>query len=267
MPSPPLRFVTFLAPNMYPVYDFVARTVGARLSCLTQLTVGEDYDELNGDGIDVAFVCGLVYVALGWRDEPAYEPVAAPLLQGGRYGGKPVYYSDVIVRHDSPLQSFADLRGRSWCYNEPLSHSGYGITRYHLARRGETNGFFGKVVAAGWHERSIALVCEGEVDAAAIDSQVLAVALRERPELEKRLRVIESLGPSTIQPVIASRRLSESLRADLQSALLELHAEPGAAELLGHGFVERFVAVDDASYDDIRAMHETAEAAGLLTLK
>src|SRR5262245_61254673 len=113
MRNRPLRFVTFLAPNMYSVYEFITRHVGERLGWPTELTVGESYDEL-ADPPDVSFVCGLAYVELVRSGVPTVEPIAAPLLQGQRYGGRPVYFSDVIVPADSPAQSFADLRGRSW---------------------------------------------------------------------------------------------------------------------------------------------------------
>ena len=66
------------------------------------------------------------------------------------------------------------------------------------------------------------MVCSGEVDASAIDSQVLAVAMRDDPSLSKRLRVIDSLGPSTIQPVVAATRLPDSLKADIREVLLTM---------------------------------------------
>ena len=142
--------------------------------------MGESYAEL-ADPPDLSFVCGLAYVDLARRGAAPVEPLAAPLLQGQRYDGQPVYFSDVIVHRDCPARSFAELRGRSWAYNEPYSHSGYGVARYQLVRLGETQGFFGKVVEAGWHERSVSMVCSGEVDASAIDSQVLAVMLGASP--------------------------------------------------------------------------------------
>jgi hypothetical protein len=79
-------------------------------------------------------------------------PVAAPVLQGARYGGLPIYFSDVIVHADSGISSFSELRGRTWAYNEPLSQSGYGVTRYHLLSIGETGGFFGEVIEAGFRD-------------------------------------------------------------------------------------------------------------------
>ena len=250
--SRPLRFVTYLAPNVRPLYEFIACYVGERLGCATELVVGESYARVAE--ADVAFLCGLPYVRLVEQPEPPIELLAAPVLRGARYGGRPVYYSDVIVRRDSRFRSFADLRGARWAYNEPNSHSGFGVIRYHLARIGETNEYFGRVIEAGWHERSIRLVAAGKVDASAIDSQVLAVALREHPHLARRLRVIDALGPSTIQPVVAARRLPRLLKAMLRSLLVEMHRSRAARAALAHGYVEHFVAVKDSDYDDIRGM-------------
>jgi phosphonate transport system substrate-binding protein len=154
----PLRFGTFLAPCLYPMYEFITRYVGARLGCATELFVGSSYEQLATEA-DAGFVCGLPYVQLARRTAPPIEPLAAPLLQGQRYDGRPIYFSDVIVHRDSPCRTFADLRGCSWSYNERHSQSGYGIMRHHLVRLGETDGYFAKVVEAGWHERSIRMVC------------------------------------------------------------------------------------------------------------
>jgi phosphonate transport system substrate-binding protein len=262
----PLRFGTFLAPNLFGVYEFITRYAAEKLGVPTELFVGTSYDQVLNQ-VDVAFLCGLPYVELAARSDPPVEPLAAPVLQGARYGGRPVYFSDVIVHRDGPFRSFADLRGCTWSYNEPHSHSGYGLTRYHLWRLGETDGYFGKVVEAGWHERSIRLVCSGEADASAIDSHVLAVEARDHPELFARLRVVETLGPSTIQPVVAARRLPDWLKADLLQVLLSLGDDPVARDCLHRSCVERFVPVTDAAYDDIREMLAAVESAEFLAIR
>jgi phosphonate transport system substrate-binding protein len=267
MDERPLRFVTFLAPNMYPVYEYIAAYVGRRLGRATELTVGERFAEFAEEAADVGFICGLPYVELTRQQPAPVTLLAAPVLAGARYGGRPIYYSDVIVRADSPFQRFPDLRGRRWVYNDRDSHSGYNITRYRLVEMGETAGFFGEVVEAGWHQRAIALVAAGEMDAAAIDSQVLAIELRDQPDLAGQLRVIDVLGPATIQPVVAGRHVPVGLRATIQAALLEMAEDAEARGSLARGFVERFVAVADADYDDIRGMVAAAEAAGFLTLR
>jgi ABC-type phosphate/phosphonate transport system substrate-binding protein len=131
---------------------------------------------------------------------------------------------------------------------------------------GETRGFFGRVVEAGFHQTAIRMVAGGEVDAAAIDSQVLAIELRDHSGLANELRVIEHLGPSAIQPVVAARHLSIDVKAALRTALLRLGDDPAARPELTRGFVERFVSVTDGDYDDIRQMLAAAEDAGFLTL-
>jgi phosphonate transport system substrate-binding protein len=212
---------------------------------------------------DVGFLCGLAYVELWRRNSLALEPLAAPVLRGQRYADKPIYFSDVIVRRDSSLHSFADLRGCSWAFNERFSQSGYGITRYYLARLGERNSYFSKIVESGSHQASIRLVCSGAVHASAIDSQLLAVTLRDQRELAGQLRIIASLGPSIIQPVVASRHIPESTRSELRAALLEMEKDPTARKMLSAAFVKRWVPVNAASYDHIRRMRDFVESAGL----
>jgi phosphonate transport system substrate-binding protein len=53
--------------------------------------------------------------------------------------------------------------------------SGHTVTLYELVCMGARPGFVSRVVEAGFHQRAIRLVAHGQVDAAAIDSQVLAV--------------------------------------------------------------------------------------------
>lgn len=262
-----LRFGTFLAPNIMPVYRAIVEAVGRALDMETVLVAETDYENCAKDVNDVCFICGLSYVDLGRRGHAPAIPVAAPVLQGKRYSGRPIYYSDVIVRRGSSIRTFLDLRDHSWAYNEPLSQSGYGITRYSLLKLRETHGFFSKVISAGYHEESIRLVASGEADGSAIDSQVLAVAMRENPALARELRIVGALGPSTIQPVVVSKRLSPELRAQITDVILSIHNDPVTRERLSLGLVDRFVRVGPESYDDIRAMLNACEAAGFTAIK
>jgi phosphonate transport system substrate-binding protein len=264
MVSRTLRLATYLAPNMFPLYAFIARYVQARLGISTELIVGSSYDRVS-EQAEVSFLCGLAYIELRQLGEPI-EPLAAPLLYGERYGSRPIYFSDVIVRRDSPFRSFADLRGCTWSFNEPYSHSGPGITCYRLIEMGETQDYFGRVIRAGWHEQSIRLVHAGEVDASAIDSHVLTLTLHDHPDLADGLRVIDSLGPSTIQPIVAASWLEEGLKADLRSVLLEMNTDPAARTVMARRLVQGFTAVTDEDYDDLRRMRAACVAAGLATL-
>ena len=111
------------------------------------------------------------------------------------------------------------------------------------------------------------MVCSGEVEASAIDSHVLALVMRDNPALACRLRIIDTLGPSPIQPIVARENLSASLKCDLRQALLEMGSNPAARSRLDYALVERFEPVSDSSYDAIRRMRAAAEAAAFLTIR
>jgi phosphonate transport system substrate-binding protein len=136
-----------------------------------------------------------------------------------------------------------------------------------MVQLGETRGFFGRVVEAGFHQESIRLVAAGEVDASAIDSHVLALAVRDNPVLAEQLRVIDTLGPSSIQPVVAAGHLPDGLKSDVQAALLDMSRDADCKGQLAKGLLERFAPVRDADYDDIREMLGAVERAGYLVLR
>src|SRR5262249_49308564 len=107
----------------------------------------------------------------------------------------------------------------------------------------------------------------GRIDASAIDSHVLALAALEDPSLTDELRVIDTLGPSTIQPVVVADRLPEDLRDGVRRGLIEMADDPGARPWLGRGRVARFAPADDSSYEDLRRMKRACEEANFLTLR
>ena len=91
--------------------------------------------------------------------------------------------------------------------------------------------------------------------------------LRDDPSLARSLRVIDALGPSTIQPVAVSTRVPLELRAEIQRIVTTMHEDPAVRERLALGMVERFVPAGPSSYDDIRMMLEACEAAGFMQIR
>jgi phosphonate transport system substrate-binding protein len=248
----PLVFANFLAPNMTAVYADVATRVGRALGTPAELIDGNDLGQLRDGSVDLAFLCGLPYVRLCAERPGMLYPLAAPILEEARCQDRPVYFSDIIVHRDSPFRSFDDLRGRSWAYNGEDSFSGSLVVRYHLLQMGETEAFFGRLACSGWHQESIRTVANGEVDAAAIDSHVLGVEHLRNPDLAQEIRVIATLGPSTIPLVVATALVPEAIQMQLRDALCALGQDPVSRDVLAGGLIRRFTPIDDRAYDDIR---------------
>ncbi len=213
------------------------------------------YDALEPDHVDVAFVCGPPLLARSDR----FVAVAAPVLADTRAGGRPVYWSEVVVAAGRPWRSFADLRGATLAYNEPESFSGHHCVRGHLAALGETADFFGATVEAGYHHAALAMVADGRADAAAVDVHVLALARRAGDPAATAVRTVAVIGPAPVQPVVVSRRLSQRDRAAVTAAVVAASDHPLVADAL----LARFVAVGPGHAEPLRPVLAAADAAGI----
>jgi phosphonate transport system substrate-binding protein len=207
-----LRLITYLAPSIpRELFERVAWCLGASLEFETSISGPlEGDDDPFADGrADVGFVCAPTYRWM--RERVTLLPALVPL--DARAGGRPVYFADVVVRADSLIEHFDELRGRRWAYNDRNSKSGWFTM---LDRVGGDTSFFSALVHSGSHLQSLDAVREGRADAAAIDSNALA----RQPRGD--LRVIESWGPLPIQPVIVRNGVDDALKARIADALLSI---------------------------------------------
>jgi phosphonate transport system substrate-binding protein len=263
----PLRIASLQAENadftVAAIVGYLAQRLGTLAEFVAEIAWQERESQLDVGQIQVAWICGWPYVQKVDRPEPGIELLAAPVMQGARYQDRPVYFSDVVVRRESGFNTFADLRGASWAYNEPGSHSGYNVVRYHLATLGEVSGYFGQVVESGAHQVSLQMILEGRIDASAIDSTVLEEEFRRDPGVRSRIKIVGTLGPSPIPPWVMRKELPPDLRSGVRDLLLGMHQDPEGRMVLAQGHMTRFAHVKDSDYDPIRHMARLAESARL----
>jgi phosphonate transport system substrate-binding protein len=254
-----IRFITYLSPSIpqelfEAIVEHVRQTLGyegASLEVESRVSGPERgvVDPFTREEADVGFMCLPSFVWLRELSPPPVELLGvAPVFEDPRASGRPVYFCDVVVRRDAPVRSFAGLRGRSWAYNDVCSLSGYHSLLGRLAEAGEDEGFFGRMFRSGSHLKSIEAILRGEADAAAIDSNVLSLRLREDPDLRGSLRVIEAWGPFPIQPVVVRSTLEPELKEGLRSSLLAVSADPRTRRAVSEFGLEGFVPVTDEDY-------------------
>lgn len=257
-----LRVVSYLAPSWFDFYQAVVDYLSRVLGMETQLKQGE-YDPLEDpvllqDQLDFVFICGLPLIRR-WQVTPLLKPLVAPVMMSARYQQRPIYFSDVIVNAKSHIARFEDLRGKSFCYNDPGSNSGYNLPMYKLIQNGySSSNYFGKTIQSGSHQNSIRWVVDRIADCAAIDSVVLEKQLCDFPELSTQLRIVEALGPSPAPLLAASLHLDKSLIEQIQLALLHPDAELQVAmEKIG---VKCFTVVELKNYEILAEMYRSVGA-------
>jgi phosphonate transport system substrate-binding protein len=228
---------------------YLGRTTGLPIELATEPSWQEQLNLLLAGAAQMAFLCGRVYT----QHSDSLELLVAPVMAGERYQHRPIYFSDVIVPVQSSFQHVADLRGARWAYNEPNSFSGYVAVLDYLVALCEDMNYFQTWIETGSHVAALQQVAEGRVDGAAIDSIVLAAVLRGEPALRERIRTIASIGPSPVPPIVVRRDLPQALRTQLYEALIALHEDAEGRAILASATIERFVAVTDEFYNDLRA--------------
>jgi len=264
----PLRVITYLAPSIPErFFRVIADHLGRCLGGGAELTVEprmsgprRQDDPFELGQADVGFMCAPSLVLLRTADNPSVDllPVA-PVFADERARGRPAYFSDVVVRADSDIESFDQLRGRTWAYNDARSLSGWHSALERLRAIPAGSEFFSSTVASGSHLESLRLVTQHRVDAAAIDSNVLIMERAEHPGHAARLRVIESWGPFPIQPAVVRASLPEETKTQIAEYLRDLHLSD-ATGLAGIPF-ERFAPV---TYDDYLSSPAVVEAARMV---
>jgi phosphonate transport system substrate-binding protein len=261
-----LCFATCQSPNTEYVARATVETVGDWLGVRVQWRDDMSWQQrlvaLESGEIDVAWICGAHYICS--RDHGVeLHPLAAPVWLGPRYGDAPVYFSDVVVRADSPIQNWDDLRDCRWAYNEPGSWSGYECVRVELAERRQDAAFFRSVTEAGSHQQAIRLILANRADGAAIDSTVLQEEIRRFPALVAQLRVIHTLGPSPMPPWVAAHSLPAELRQGVQDTLLQMSDTRAGQAVLANLPVARYATVTDSTYDSLRVRMAFARSVDL----
>ena len=233
-----LRLVTHLAPGLdASLFGRAARIVASTLGVAVELSYVEDAsgpdldgeDPLAAEGADLAWICTPSYVAL--RDRRLARLVPAGLVPlDPLAGGRPVFHSDVVVGVSTPADH---LERRAWAYNDDESLSGLGCV---LATFGEVQRS-----RSGSHEASLQMVADGQVDAAAVDRNVLWRLRRDRPDLLQRVRTVATLGPYPMQPLVARVDVPDEVVDGVARALVSSEGwEP-------YGFAG-FVTVREADY-------------------
>lgn len=233
---------------------YLEEQVGHPVELVQRRTYAEIYDLLRSGTVDFAAVCTNVYIS--GAEEFGLELLAAPEIDG-----QATYQAFIIVRADSGIESFGDLRGKRFAFTDPLSASGRLYPMAVLLDRQTTpEAFFASTIYTYSHDNSILAVADGVVDGAAVDSLVFDQWVEGHPERAELLRVIQASEPMGSPPFVVAPHVPVELREQLQSALLELDAHPEGVDILQGLAADRLVVVPDSAYDPVRDL--AAQAGG-----
>ena len=232
------------------LFERIAATVEADLE-LDQTRSGPapGTDPFAAGEAELGWICSTSFVDLATRTAiPSVRLAGVAWVPNDRDShGQPQYFGDIVVPHDSPIESFDDLAGRSVGCNDEVSLSGHYAFRIAAHEHGADPDSFADLRFTGGHHYSLDRLIAGELDAAVVDSVVRTSRTMTDPDMAG-LRVVERLGPWPVQPLVASATLDDAIVAQVRDALLASNNDPAMQAELQAASLTGFVPVDADHY-------------------
>lgn len=171
------------------------------------------------------------------------------------------YYSYIVTRADSGIESIEDLEGKTFAFVDPSSASGNVVpsneilnaidNRISFDELHADGMFFKSATFAGSHPSALQAVIQGNVDAAAVSSNTLQNQIDEGLVSEDEIKVIHQSPLIPGSPLAIQKDLPQELKDKVTEFLLNYDDEEyfGASN-------KNYVAIEDSEYDYIRELQQ-----------
>lgn len=252
----PTEDIALHAKRYQPLLDWLKEKTGKNIEFYAPTSYNGVIEAMRSDFVDIAGFGAFSYIL-------AHEKADAEVF-GARIDtttNAQGYYSYMVTKADSGIESLEDLEGKTFAYTDPGSTSGKLIPSYIFKKEGiDTDEFLNRTIFAGGHQAAVLAVKRGQVDAAAVASTVYQ-RMANRGEIDKENVIVfteSSLLPLAPQTYRAD--LCESLKEDIREAYFTFASEaPNAEKLLEPMGAKRFESMSDADFDRIRDIIEVMD--------
>jgi phosphate/phosphite/phosphonate ABC transporter binding protein len=226
--------------------------------------------------VDIAVMNTFGYLLLAASPNEKGTPVATFRIAAGQSSN---YRTIVLARNGLEITSKAWLRKNAKtlavAFVSPGSTTGNLIPRLYFASHGiaDAESAFARVVYAGTHAEALNLVRTGEVDIAALASEVYENSPRDSSQPAQKLTTLWTSPDIKLGPVVVRSYLSVSVRNAITKQLVGIErTAPEAFTALRDGWTEAkladaLVPTNDRYYDDVRRMFGNPKKAAELIAK
>ena len=218
----PKKPMAILTREYQPLIQYLSKS----LDMPVEMVPSESYDSvvqaLVSGGIDIAWLGPASYL-MAYAQEPGIEAFASLTIEQGRFtpAGN-YYYSILLVRSDSNIETVSQLRGKDVAFSEPSSTSGAILPRrvFSSLGNGSLERFFGSLIYTGSHDRSIDALLDKRVDAAFVASVRADDYVKKGKIREEQLTVLWKSAPLHYDPYVFSASVCERLKTEIKNLLL-----------------------------------------------
>ena len=169
--------------------------------------------------------------------------------------GSTSYKGQLNVRADSGIKTLEDLKGKTVCWVDPNSTSGYVIPRIMLKANGiDPDKDFAQQIEAGSHNNVITQVYNGDCDVGATYADARSSVEDDLPDVKEKVVVLALTSDIPNDNVSFAKDFPQELRQKITDALLEIAQSPEGQEALNELYsIAGLEPADDSFYDAFRA--------------
>ncbi|VAW24740.1 ABC transporter, substrate-binding protein (cluster 12, methionine/phosphonates) [hydrothermal vent metagenome] len=231
------------------LFQFISSKINYKIIFKQRKTYKEVNNLLRTGDVDIAFVCSGAYV-----DEKAVSNIE--ILVVPVCNGKPYYQAYIIANKNSQINSFIDLKGKSFAFTDPLSNTGKLYAEKRVAELGvDSKTFFLSTIYTHAHDISMQLVSKNLVAGATVDGLIFDYNAIFHPESVKNLKIVEKSEYFGIPPVVVPQGLDKNLKKQVRNILLTMHKDSVGKRILDKLLIDKFIEGHDSDYDKIREIN------------
>jgi phosphonate transport system substrate-binding protein len=173
---------------------------------------------------------------------------------------EPFYKGQFIANADSGISSFADLKGKSFCFVDPNSTSGYIVPRIILKANGiDPDADFSATQNAGSHPNVATAVYKGDCDAGVTFINVLTDASADLqstyPDITDKVKVFSVTDRIPNDGMQFIKSLDPNIQKVIVEGMLAMANDPGGKAVLKSLYnYDAFQEVQPDFYNDFAAV-------------
>jgi phosphonate transport system substrate-binding protein len=236
-------------------YQPLIQYLGEKLNLTVEMVHAESYDSviqaLVSGGIDIAWLGPAGYL-MAHAQEPRVEAFASLTIEQGHFTPTgSYYYSLLLVRSDSNIESVSQLKGKNVAFTEPSSTSGAILPKRFLSSLvdGKPEAFLGSLTYTGSHDRSIDALLDKRLDAVFVASVRADDYIKKGKMQANQLIVLWKSAPLYYDPYVFSATICEKLKDQIKQLLLD--NEPQLAGFLESQQAIGFAPVNHSDYENM----------------
>lgn len=169
----------------------------------------------------------------------------------GKMGDDENFRGIILVRNDSGIKKVTDLKGKAVSFPAPTALAATMMPQYYL----QTNGLDVMkdidIRYVGSQESSIMNVMLGDTAAGATWLPPWRALAKERPDLEKELKVIWRTSPLPNNSLIVRDDVDGNITEQVKRLLLSLHEQADGQKWLKKMELSRFEQATNKTYDPV----------------